>query len=376
MQPKRFLISLLAVILICLTAGITVSAEETSPLKLAVSVSSETAVSTEPVTVQAGDTLEVSVTVAENPGVAILEFNLVYDPAVVSVKTEGGNVAYTKGDFFPSNTNTVVYKTSEGVINVRYIGTKNATAENTAIITFQFTVNGCAVETLGATAFDLQVAPYSVANEKYAYVDVAVDEASGAFYAHDKLEKEAVAESPCVTPGYTCPTCEAVAVQGTVNHVVEDVAEVPADCVTDGRTAGRACKNCDYVESGCEVIEALGHDLKDVAAKSVTCLEDGWNAHKACQREGCDFTEGKEVITAKGEHTPEVIPATKDKTEGSRCSVCGEILKAQEDVPANLLWLWILIAVVVLAGAGVAVYFFVFKKQAKTKHIGRPGSQK
>ena len=69
MQPKRILTCLLAVILICLAAGLTVSAAEASPLKLAVSVSSETAVSTEPVTVQAGDTLEVRNDLAVASGV-------------------------------------------------------------------------------------------------------------------------------------------------------------------------------------------------------------------------------------------------------------------------------------------------------------------
>ena len=424
MQPKRILISLLAVILICLAAGITVSAAETSPLNLAVSVSSETAISKSPVTVQAGDTLEVSVTVAENPGVAILEFNLVYDPAVVSVKTASGKVVYENGNVFPAETNVVVHVAEPGVLNVRYIGSANATATNATLITVEFTVAKCAEATKGATAITLTVDPDYVANAEYDYVKVALaNEGKASFNAHAKLTEVEKSQYPCLGNTYECPTCkekpmgdakeahkpapvpavapacgvegatesEACSVCGFVTkpaevvpaleHVLAPVAAQAVTCTTDGWDAYEECtrEGCDY--STKVTIPALGHDLKQVPAKAVDCLEDGWNAYEECQR-GCGYTT-KEIIKATGSHTPVTDPrveptySTEGKTEGSHCSVCGTVLVAQEPIPVkSLLWLWILIAVVVVAAAGVVVYFFVYKKQAQTKHIGRPGSQK
>ena len=384
MQPKRILISLLAVILICLAAGITVSAAETSPLNLAVSVSSETAISKSPVTVQAGDTLEVSVTVAENPGVAILEFNLVYDPAVVSVKTASGKVVYENGNVFPAETNMVVHVAEPGVLNVRYIGSANATATNATLITVEFTVAKCAEATKGATAITLTVDPDYVANAEYDYVKVALaNEGKASFNAHAKLTEVEKSQYPCLGNTYECPTCKEKPMGDAKEaHKPAPVPAVAPACGVDGATESEACSVCGFVTKPADVIPALEHVLAPVAAQAVTCTTDGWDAYEECTREGCDYST-KEIIKATGSHTPVTDPrveptySTEGKTEGSHCSVCGTVLVAQEAIPVkSLLWLWILIAVVVVAAAGVVVYFFVYKKQAQTKHIGRPGSQR
>lgn len=418
MQPKRIIVTLLAVILICLAAVTTVSAAEASPVKLGVSVSSDTAVSNAPVTVQAGDTLKVSVTVAENPGIRVLQFNLVYDPAVLSVKTEGSVVPATWGEGFSDTDNKVVTLVKPGVLKVMISASKSIDTET--IVTFDFTAIACVAEKKGESTIATDVKDGAAMDSFWTQLALAADTAKVA--VHDKLVELEADESPCVTAGLKCPTCQAIPVETVANHSMKPVAEVPATCTATGTTAGEKCENCDHktgletipmldhdLESvdakapnctedgweayqecqreGCDyntkqTLPKLEHDLKHYDAKSVTCVEDGWNAYDECQREGCGYTT-KEVITAAGKHTPvadpEVPPtySTEGKTAGSHCSVCGEIIVAQEIIPVNsLLWLWILIAVVVVAGAGVVVYFFVFKNQAKTKHIGRPGSHR
>lgn len=383
MQPKRLLATLLAVILICLAAVTLVSAAEASPaLKLGVSATSEAAVSTKPVTVQAGDTLEVSVTVAENPGVAYMQFSLVYDPAVLSVKTVDGNVAYEMGDFFASITNQKVSVPKAGEVKVMLYADVNSTATSGTIITVEFEVLACAAETKGATNVALDLSHGAVWDRSLTEVPVTLEnDGKAAIAAHDKLVEVEGEDSPCVTAGQKCPTCQAIVIETEANHQMEAVAEVPATCTKAGSTAGEKCKNCDHTV-GVEEIPALGHDLTNVAGQAVTCLVDGWNAYEKCTRDGCDYST-QEIIKAKGEHTIVIDPAidattsTEGKTEGSHCSVCGEIIKAQETIPVktSFLWLWILIAVIVLVAAGVAVYFFVFKRNAK-QHIGRPGSRK
>lgn len=457
MQPKRIIVTLLAVILICLAAVTTVSAAEASPVKLGVSVSSDTAVSNAPVTVQAGDTLKVSVTVAENPGIRLLQFNLVYDPAVLSVKTEGSVVSTTWGEGFSDAPNKSVTLVEPGVLKVMISASKAVASET--IVTVDFTAVACVADKKGETSIATDVKGGIAADGSYNELKLAADSAKAII--HDELIELEADESPCVTAGLKCPTCGAIPVETASHHVMKPVAEVPASCTATGTTAGEKCENCDYktgieeipmldhdtedheakapdcLEAGWDAyvtckncdyttkveIPALGHDLKDVAAqapnctdegwaayqecqregcdyntkeilpalghdlkhydaKAVTCIEDGWDAYDVCQREGCDYNT-QEIIKANGKHTivadPEVAPtySSEGKTAGSHCSVCGEIIVAQDVIPAkSLLWLWILIAVVVVAAAGVVVYFFVFKKQAKIKHIGRPGAKK
>ena len=73
MQPKRLLISVLVVILMFGAAVMSVAAAQT-PFEL--TVDTTTAVSNEPVILQAGEKLEVSLTVNSNPNAAYFSFYL------------------------------------------------------------------------------------------------------------------------------------------------------------------------------------------------------------------------------------------------------------------------------------------------------------
>ena len=73
-------------------------------------------------------------------------------------------------------------------------------------------------------------------------------------------------------------------------------------------------------------------------AKDPTCTETGLTAGKKCSVCG-EILKEQEEVAALG-HTEEVLPA-KDPTctetgltAGKKCSVCGEILKSQEEIPA------------------------------------------
>ncbi len=421
MQPKRILTTLLAVILICLAAGLSVSAAEASPnaLNMAVSVSSDAAISKAPVSVQVGDTLEVSVTVTENPGVELLGFSLVYDPAVLSVKTENDKAVYANGTVFTNENDELVVNTATtGEVVVTYLGAA-VTDKTGTLLTVSFSVIGDAGKAEGKENASLSL----TINSAYLYptADVTVaNEGKVSFAAHTKLEAGEKA-FPCADQDFTCSSCgDIITVAGTGHHMV-DVEKKDETCTEDGYTAHKKCDNagCTYTE-GYEVLEH-GHKLVDVPKKDNTCTEDGYTAHKKCEREGCTYTEGYEVIEAAhilqdvakldptcakdgyeayqactrcdydtkvvipatGKHTPAVLEAVEPTysseglTEGSWCSVCEKILVAQETIPAkSLLWLWILIAVVVLVAAGIVVYFFVFRKNAGPKHVGRPGSRR
>ncbi|MBQ8399986.1 MAG: InlB B-repeat-containing protein [Clostridia bacterium] len=89
------------------------------------------------------------------------------------------------------------------------------------------------------------------------------------------------------------------------------------------------------------------HELTAVPAKDATCDENGNIAYWYCaecaryysnEERTVEITLDDTVIDATG-HTPVTDPAveptydTVGKTEGSHCSVCGEVLIAQEEIP-------------------------------------------
>ncbi len=151
-------------------------------------------------------------------------------------------------------------------------------------------------------------------------------------------------------------------------HVEETIAGKDATCTEAGLTEGKKCTTCGDVTVAQEEIPALGHDWSAVMAHDddnhwTTCTRCDETKDQAAHAlgdngvcgtcgYGCDHAAvneatctapatckdcGANTAPAKG-HTEEtlaaVAPTCKDTglTEGKKCSVCGETLKAQETV--------------------------------------------
>ncbi|MCM1168228.1 MAG: autotransporter adhesin family protein, partial [Lachnospiraceae bacterium] len=117
---------------------------------------------------------------------------------------------------------------------------------------------------------------------------------------------------------------------------VADAAKAPT-CTETGLTEGSHCSVCDKVLTEQQTVPALGHDWNDgVVTTAPTCTEKGVRMF-TCKRDNCGETKTEDVDTTG--HT-EVTDAAKAPTctetgltEGSHCSVCGTVIKAQTIVP-------------------------------------------
>lgn len=204
--------------------------------------------------------------------------------------------------------------------------------------------------------------------------------------AHTEVTLERVqptCESEGLTEGKICSSCDTVLVAQEKtpkkNHSEAIVPGTPATCEEDGLTAGKICEVCKTVITAQEVIPATDHSESDwildtpatldafgakhkecttcgklIAEQEIPVLTDShehagecWSVVKAasCSEEGL-----KEQLCVCGEvvdeatipvtdHKEETIPSISPScnktglTEGKKCSLCGEILVAQETVP-------------------------------------------
>ena len=148
--------------------------------------------------------------------------------------------------------------------------------------------------------------------------------------------------SDCVNGGTKhteCTVCGEILQTAEIpanGHSYESVVTAPT-CTADGYTT-HTCKVCGerYTDT---IVDKLGHSFKSyVSNNDATCKADGTKTAK-CDR--CDVTDTVADTGSKKAHTETSIPAVsatcteKGLTEGKKCSVCGEILVAQKEIPAK-----------------------------------------
>ena len=149
-------------------------------------------------------------------------------------------------------------------------------------------------------------------------------------------------EPTCTEKGYDMHVCSRCGdiykdnfVDALGHTVVVDPAVAP-DCTHTGLTEGSHCSVCNEVLKAQETVPATGHSYNKVVTEP-TCTEKGYTTYTCSV---CGDSYVADYVDALG-HTVVVDPAVAPDcthtglTEGSHCSVCNEVLKAQETVPAT-----------------------------------------
>ena len=152
--------------------------------------------------------------------------------------------------------------------------------------------------------------------------------------------KAATCTEAGLTDGEKCSVCHAVIVEQkeipATGHKAETVSGKAATCTEAGLTDGEKCSVCHAVIVAQKEIPALGHSWGEwTVTTPASCTATGEKT-RTCDR--CAATEKREL--AKTGHTEVVDPAVEatctepGKTEGKHCSVCGEVITAQKEIPA------------------------------------------
>ena len=354
MKIKQFIkraVSLVAAcaLLVSNTSVFTAFAEDSVP-----------AIYAEKVDAMPGDTVDIHVSVKNNPGFVSMQIVATYDPNVLTLT---GATLEAAG----MNDNSAPVEEADGEY---WIDFSNDTArkDNTAdgsvyTLTFQVNKNAAVKSYPVALRFN-----YGLNYNEDMLSFVAQDTAINVICKHADLTAVAAKAETCTENGnisyWYCPTCDkcfkdaeaATEIKKAetiiaAHHTMKQVPAKDATCESEGNIAYYTCSVCGKLFKDANAVtettadavklEKLSHKLTKTEAVPATCTKGGSNEYYTCSACGkifkdADASTETSVEAEKTSKIPHTLTKTEYKaatctedgnTEYYTCSVCGKIFK-------------------------------------------------
>lgn len=307
-----------------------------------------------------GDTVDIHVSVKNNPGFVSMQIVATYDPNVLTLKD-------TTLEAAGMNDNSAPVEEADGEY---WIDFSNDTArkDNTAdgsVYTLTFQVNNnAAVKSYPVTLQFNYGLNYN--EDKLSFV--AQDTAVNVICKHAALKAVAAKTETCTENGnisyWYCPTCDkyfkdaeaATEIKKAetiiaAHHTMKQVPAKDATCESEGNIAYYTCSVCGKLFSDADAVtettadavklEKLSHKLTKTEAVPATCTKGGSNEYYTCSACGkifkdADASTETSIEAEKTSKIPHSLTKTEYKaatctedgnTEYYTCSACGKIFK-------------------------------------------------
>ncbi len=297
-----------------------------------------------------GDTVTVTVSLANNPGIVSAKLKVAYDADVLELKSAKAEGVYAaNAGFGPTTRNPFTINWVDTASGIIY-------ADDGAFATLTFDIKADAA--IGDSAITVSYDPDDVYvtddNNNYNNVTFAVENGAVKVNCGHKTTETLAAVAPtCTATGLTegskCTVAgcgEVLVAQKTVDalghtEVVEGAKD--ATCTEAGSTGTTKCSTCGETLEDAKVIDALGHTEGDAVKENIVgdiCVDAGsYDEVVYCTVCNAELSRENKEVEAIGHTELSVngLPATCTEagyTGDKYCSVCDEELQKGEEIAA------------------------------------------